>query len=124
VIQERLLDTGAGVPEVNGNYFEDSQCDDDVMCYTKEGTFEGQSGKFYMLRAVGNSSKKRRWWYIRFCYAGETVILFYKSAQLDESGIDTIPHNTWMSSSVKLGVQPMPRVLDVRRKVDSFSGNG
>jgi hypothetical protein len=113
-----VLVTGAGVPEVNGKYFEYGKSDG-VMGYTKEGTLEGKSGEFLLFRNIGNGSKKRPW-SISFNWKDAPKrITFYRS-ELDESGIDTIPHNTWIRNGRNIGeVQPMLRVLVVQRKGDS-----
>jgi hypothetical protein len=114
-----VLVTGAGVPEVNGKYFEDGK-HDDGMRYSKEGTFEGQSWKVELSRGIGENSNKRRW-FIHFKWKNdETQIPLYLS-ELDESGIDKIPHNTWMGNGTKRSVPSMPRVLVVPHKGDSPS---
>jgi hypothetical protein len=99
-----VIVTGAGVPEVNGIYCEDGKCDG-VMQYTKEGKWEGESGKYMLYRAKGNPSKKRHWF-----MDWEEVNLFV--SELDESGMVGIPQSTWKSNNLS-SLPPMPRVLFV-----------
>jgi hypothetical protein len=104
-----VLVTGAGLPEVNGKYFEDEKRDG-VMSYTKEGLWEGISGKFLLLRGIATINKKRLWF---LCWQkGDKIIFFYRSV-LNESEMDTIPHNTWMSHDEERRAEPTPRVVFV-----------
>jgi hypothetical protein len=119
VLQAQLLSVfmaGAGVPEVNRRYCDYGNCDD-VMRYTKEGMWEGESGKYMLYRAKLNPSKKSHWYIIWILNedAQQRQINLYKS-ELDESGIEPILHITWTSNGKKLGAHTMPRVVFVPRK--------
>lgn len=98
-----VLVTGAGVAEINGKYQEDGKCDG-AMQYSKVGLWDGESGKYLLYRAKGNT--KKRYWFLDW----EEINLFV--AELDEGGMEGIPHSTWKSNNVN-SVPPMPRVLFV-----------
>jgi hypothetical protein len=102
---------GAGIQEVNGAYFEDGKYDG-VAQYSKKGEWEGKSGKFEVFRCVSESTKRRRWY---ICWSAEKKHLqFYYCSELDESGMETIPDNTW--ELWRNEVKPTPRVLFVPGK--------